>query len=51
MIDDAEVLDLVIPLYNLIEYSSNYSDTTGSLWYFSKDKVTNFSADNACIDV
>ena len=26
--DDAEDLDLVAPIYNLLEYSSNYSDTT-----------------------
>ena len=30
-IDDAEDLDLVAAIYNLPEYSSNYSDTTGSL--------------------
>ena len=30
-IDDAEDLDLVMPMYNLIEYSSNHSATTGSL--------------------
>ena len=30
-IDDAEDLDLVMPMYNLIEYSSNYSETIGSL--------------------
>ena len=29
--DDAEVLGLVMPVYNRIEYSSNYSETTGSL--------------------
>ena len=27
---DDEDLDLVMPMYNLIEYSSNYSETTGS---------------------
>ena len=27
--DHVEDLDLVIPMYNLIEYSSNYSETTG----------------------
>ena len=37
-IDDAEDLDLVIPIYNLIEYSSNYSEATGSLWFYSKMK-------------
>ena len=34
-------------MYNLIEFSSNYSQTTGSLWFCSKDEATNFNADNA----
>ena len=42
-IGDAEDLDLVMPMYNLIEYSSNYSDTTGSLWFLSKDEATSFN--------
>ena len=42
---DAEDLDLVMPIYNLIEYSSNYSETTGNLWFYSKDVATNFSND------
>ena len=33
-IDDAKDLDLVMPMYNLLEYSSNYSETTGSLWFY-----------------
>ena len=32
-------------MYNLIEYSSNYSDTTGSLWFYSKNETTNFNLD------
>ena len=44
-IDDAEDLDLVMPMYNLIEYSSNCLETTGSLWFYSKDEATNFDAD------
>ena len=40
-IEDAEDLDLVIPMYNLIEYSSYYSETTGSLWFYSKDEDLN----------
>ena len=40
-IDNAEELDLVMPLYNLIEYSSNYSETTGSLQFYSKDETAN----------
>ena len=31
-IDDAEYIDTVMPMYNLIEYSDNYSKTLGSLW-------------------
>ena len=27
-----------MPMYNLIEYSNNYSDTSGSLWQFKRDK-------------
>ena len=32
-------------MYNLIEYSSNYSETTGSFWFYSKDEATDFNAD------
>ena len=28
-----------MPMYNLIEYSDNYSDTSGSLWPFKKDEI------------
>ena len=34
-----------MPLYNLIEYSDNYSDTSGSLWQFKRDKVPAGNAD------
>ena len=37
--DDAEDLGLVMLMYNMIEYSSNYSDTTVGLWFYSKDKA------------
>ena len=30
-------------MYNLIEYSSNYSETTGSLWFYSKHEAYNFN--------
>ena len=32
-----------MPMYNLIEYSSNYSETTGSIWFYSKDEATDFN--------
>ena len=31
-IDNAKDIDILIPMYNLIEYSDNYSETSGSLW-------------------
>ena len=31
-IDNAKDIDIVLPMYNLIEYSDNYAKTTGSLW-------------------
>ena len=34
-------------MYNLIEYNSNYSEATGSLWFYSKDEATDFNADIA----
>ena len=30
-----------MPMYNLIEYSDNYSDTSGSLWNFKRDEIIN----------
>ena len=31
-IDNAKDIDILMPMYNLIEYSDNYSKTSGSLW-------------------
>ena len=36
-IDIAKDMDIVMPMYNLIEYSDNYSKTSGSLWQSYKD--------------
>ena len=36
-IDNAEYIDIVMPMYNLIEYSNNYSKTSGSLWQYCKE--------------
>ena len=38
LIDNAEDLDIVMPMYNLIEYSKNYRKTTGSLWNYYRDE-------------
>ena len=42
-IDDAKDLDLVMLMYNLIKCSSNFSDTTSSLWFYSKDGESIFN--------
>ena len=34
---DDEHVDIVMPMYNLIEYSDNYSKTSGSLWQYCKE--------------
>ena len=34
-----------MPMYNLIKYSDNYSDTSGSLWQFKRDEVPANNAD------
>ena len=36
-IDNAHDIDIVMSMYNLIEYSDNYSKTSGSLWHYYKD--------------
>ena len=34
----AENLDIIIPMYNLIEYSNNYADSSGSLCQFKRNE-------------
>ena len=36
-IDNAKDIDIVMSMYNLIEYSDNYANTIGSLWQYCKD--------------
>ena len=36
-VDNAKGIDIVMPMYNLIEYSDNYSKTSGSLRQYRKD--------------
>ena len=35
--DDVNNLAIIMPMYNLIEYSDNYSDSSGSSWIFKRD--------------
>ena len=53
-VDNAKDIDIVMPMYNLIEYSDNYAKATGSLWQYCKDiparnnnnQIVNFAANN-----
>ena len=54
-VDEAKHINITMPMYNLIEYSDNYSDTSGSLWQFKRDEppkenngnISNVSTDNS----
>ena len=45
-IDNAKDIDIVMPMYNLIEYSNNYSKTSGTLWQYYKDDQNDNLADS-----
>ena len=45
-IDNAEDLDVVMPMYNLLEYSKNYRKTTGSLWNYYRDEASSSTDDD-----
>ena len=38
-VDDADFINITMPMYNLIEYSDNYSDNSESLWNFKRDEI------------
>ena len=37
-VDNDKDIDIVMPMYNLIEYSDNYAKTSGGLWKYCKDR-------------
>ena len=45
-IDNAEDLVIVMPMYNLLEYSDNYSTTSGILWNYYRDEIDNDANEN-----
>ena len=51
-VDNAKDIDIAMPMYNLIEYSDNFSEKSGSLWQYSKDipdnnnAIVNFAENN-----
>ena len=44
-VEKAEDLDIAMPMYNLLEYSDNYQNSTGSLYQFKRDEPPNNNAD------
>ena len=50
-IDTAENLDIVIPMYNLIEYSDNYQDSSATLYQYKRDEPQEANAiDDLTVD-
>ena len=43
--DNEEDLDVAMLMYSLIEYSKNYRKTTGSLWNYYRDELTDDTND------
>ena len=59
-VDNALDSDAVIPMYNVIEYSNNYSKRFGILWQYCRDEratnvanetIIDFNEDNTTIDL
>ena len=46
LIENADDLDIVIPMYNLLEYSKNHRKTIESLYNYYRDELTNGGNDN-----
>ena len=46
LFDNAEELDVVMPMYNLLEYRENHRKTTGSLWNYYRDELSDDANDN-----
>ena len=48
-VENAKDIDVVMPMYSLIEYSENYSKTSGSLWQYYRDEPNdNFAVSESC---
>ena len=46
-IDNAEDLDIVMAMYNLLEYSKSYRKTTNSLWNYYRDEPSDRLSSNS----
>ena len=45
-IEDADDLDTVMPMHNLLEYSKNYRKTIGSLYNYYRDELSDYNNPN-----
>ena len=45
-IDNCKDIDIIIPLYNLLEYSNNYAKASGSLWQYYRNEPSDNLADS-----
>ena len=45
-IDNSKDIDVVIPMYNLTEYSNYYSKAAGSLWKYYRDETNDNMANS-----
>ena len=39
-VDYADAINIAMPMYNLIKYSGHYSDSSGRLWSFKRNEIT-----------
>ena len=53
LVENAEDLDIVMPIYNLLEYSKNYEKTSGSLFNYYRDEPNEveIANDNGAINI
>ena len=50
-VDTAENLDIVMPMYNLIEYSDNYQDSSATLYQYKRDEPPDDSTGCSTIQI
>ena len=46
LVENAEDLDIAMPMYNLLKYSKNYSKTSASLWNYCRDELNEETNDD-----
>ena len=49
-VDNAKDFDVVMPMYNLLEYNNNYSKMSGSLWQYCRDETAVDAANGDILD-